>query len=172
MKIGRGSRMPAAPGGVASRAKRFRGEEGGALLEFAVALPLLMTVLTGACSFSLAFYSLQQLGNAVAGAAQIVAAEQGVLTDPCATAVTSVTGALPGWTASKITYTLVITDSSGDAHTYGPTAGSSFSCTGGASEEAAGEPVALTVSYAYTWMPILAFSPSSALTDTETSMAD
>jgi Flp pilus assembly protein TadG len=154
------------------RAMRLRGEEGGALLEFAITLPLLMTVLTGAASFSLAFYSLQQLGNAVSSASQLVAAEQGLITDPCAQAVTSVTGSLPGWTASKLTYTMVITDSSGSAHTYGPTAGSSFSCTAGAALEAPNEPVTLTVSYAYTWMPILAFSPSSPLTSTEAALAD
>jgi Flp pilus assembly protein TadG len=154
------------------RAMGLRSEEGGALLEFAVTLPLLMTVLTGAASFSLAFYNLQQLQNAVSNAAQLVAAEQGLITDPCATAVTSVTGALPGWTASKLTYTLVITDSSGSNHTYGPTAGSSFSCTAGAALEAPNEAVALTVSYAYTWMPILAFSPSSPITGFQSELAD
>ena len=154
------------------RAMRLRGEEGGALLEFAITLPLLMTVLTGAASFSLAFYSLQQLGNAVSSASQLVAAEQGLITDPCATAVTSVTGSLPGWTASKLTYSMSITDSSGTAHPYGPTTGSSFTCPAGAAEEAPNEPVTLTVSYAYTWMPILAFSPSSPLTSTEASLAD
>jgi Flp pilus assembly protein TadG len=158
--------------GAVKRAMELRSEEGGALLEFAITLPLLMTVLTGAASFSLAFYNLQQLGNAVSSASQLVAAEQGLITDPCATAETSVTGSLPGWSASKLTYTMVITDSSGSAHTYGPTTGSSFSCTGGATEEAPNEPVTLTVSYAYTWMPILAFSPSSPLTSTEASLAD
>jgi hypothetical protein len=83
-----------------------------------------------------------------------------------------VTGSLPGWTASKLTYTLVIMDSSGSNHTYGPTAGSSFSCTAGAALEAPNEPVTLTVSYSYTWMPILAFSPSSPLSSTEASLAD
>jgi Flp pilus assembly protein TadG len=154
------------------RAMGLRSEEGGALLEFAITLPLLMTVLTGAASFSLAFYSLQQLGNACSSASQLVAAEQGLITDPCATAVTSVTGSLPGWTASKLTYTMVITDSSGATHPYGPTTGNSFSCIAGAAEEAPNEPVVLTVSYSYTWMPILAFSPSSPLSSTEASLAD
>ena len=154
------------------RAAGLRSEEGGALLEFAVTLPLFLTVITGSASFSLAFYSLQQLGNATSSAAQLVAAEQGLITDPCATTVTSVTGSLPNWTVSKLTYTETITDSSGTAHTYGPTAGSSFSCTGGASQLAPNEPVSVKVSYAYTWLPILAFSPSSPLTSTETSLVD
>jgi Flp pilus assembly protein TadG len=158
--------------GVVRQALGLRSEEGGALLEFAVTLPLLMTVLTGAASFSMAFYSLQQLGNAVSSASQLIAAEQGLLSDPCATTVTTVTGALPGWTASKLTYTMVITDSTGATHTYGPTAGSSFSCTAGASLESPNEPVVLTVSYAYSWLPVLAFSPSSPLSSTQAAMAD
>jgi Flp pilus assembly protein TadG len=161
--------------GGAGRASGMRSEEGGALLEFAITLPLLMTVLTGAASFSLAFYSLQQLGNAVSSASQLIAAEQGLISDPCASAVTSVTASLPGWTPSKLTYTLTVTNSSGTSATYGPTTGSSFTCTAaatGTTAYAANEPVVLTVSYAYTWMPILAFSPSSPLSSTEAALAD
>jgi Flp pilus assembly protein TadG len=167
---------PRAPSRWLARAMRrapgWRSEEGGSLLEFAVTLPLLMTVLTGSASFSIALYSLQQLGNAVSGASQVVAAEQGLITDPCATTVTSVTGALPGWTQDKLTYTMVITDSTGTAHTFGPTTGNSFSCTAGAGDESPNEPITLTVSYSYTWLPILAFSPSSPLTSTQAAMAE
>lgn len=164
----------------ASRALRLRGEEGGSLVEFAIVVPLLMTVLTGSASFALAFFNLQQLGNATSGAVEAIAATQGVQPDPCALAVTSVTSALgigaksalPSFTASKITYTLVITDASGATHQYGATTGSSFSCIAGAAQEAPNEPVTLTVSYSYTWLPVLAFSPSSPLSSSETAMAD
>jgi Flp pilus assembly protein TadG len=173
MNMGRSLRERATLlGRLAKRVLRFGSEDGGALVEFAVTLPLFMTVLTGTASFSLAFYSLQQLGNATSNAAQLVAAEQGLLTDPCATTVTSVTASLPSWTASKLTYTEIITDSSGTTHTFGPTTGSSFSCTAGAADLAPNEPVTVTVSYAYTWLPILAFSPSSAISSSETALAD
>jgi Flp pilus assembly protein TadG len=149
----------------------FRSEEGGALVEFAVTIPLMMTVLTGTASFSMALYYLQQLGNATSTAVQLVGAEQGLTTDPCATAVTSVTDSLPSWNAKVLTYTLTITNSSGTATTYGPTEGSSFSCTAGASELAPNEPVTLTVSYTYSWLPVYKFSPSSPLASTDTAMA-
>jgi Flp pilus assembly protein TadG len=149
-----------------------RGEEGAALLEFAVTLPLFLTVLTGTASFSLALYFLQQIGNATSTASQLLGAEAGLITDPCASTVTSVTASLPNMTASKITYTVVITDSGGTAHTYGPTAGSSFSCTAGAAEMAPNEPVTVTVKYSYSWLPILAFSPSSSLVSSETALAE
>jgi Flp pilus assembly protein TadG len=154
------------------RGLRFRGEQGGALVEFAVTIPLMMTVLTGTASFSMALYFLQQLGNATSTAAMLVGAEQGLTSDPCATAVTSITDSLPNWKAGSLTYTLVITDSSGTTHSYGPTAGSSFSCTAGAAEMAPNEPVTLTVSFAYSWLPIYKYSPSSALTSSDTAMAE
>ncbi len=169
MKIGRMGNL------VARRVRRAfgrRGEEGAALLEFAVTLPLLMTVLTGTASFSLALYCLQQIGNAASTAAQLLGAEQGLITDPCKTVATSVTGSLPNLTASKITYTVSITDSSGTVHTTPATQGSSFSCTSYASYMAPNEPVSVTVSYAYSWLPVLNFSPSSSLTSTETALAD
>ena len=158
---------------AARRAMRLRGEESGTeLVEFAFVLPGLMIVLTGTISFALALYNLQQLGNGTSAAVQAVADEAGLITDPCAQAVTSLTAALPKWTAAKFTYTMVITDSSNATHTYGPTTGSSFSCTAGAVEEAQNYPVVLTVSYAYTWLPILRFSPSSPLKATEGTTAD
>lgn len=156
------------------RARRFRGESGSTLMEFAFVIPMLMTVLTGAASFSLAFYNLQQLGNATATAVQAVAAEQGLASDddPCAYAATTITGALPSWTASKFTYTEVITDNTGTSHKYGPTTGNTFSCSAGSAFLFQNYPVVLTVSYSYSWLPILAFSPKSPLTAVQAAMAD
>ena len=157
---------------VSRRGFGRRGEEGAALLEFAVTLPLLMTVLTGTASFSLALYFLQQIGNATSTAAQLLGAEQGLITDPCNTVVKSVTASLPSLTASKLTYTVSITDSSNTVHTTAATTGSSFSCTTYASYMAPNEPVTVKVSYAYSWLPVLNFSPSSGLTSSETALAE
>ncbi len=158
------------------RAFGRKGEEGAALLEFAVTLPLFMTVLTGTASFSLGLYFLQQIGNATSTAALAIggAANVGIngVQDPCKWAVSSVTASLPNLDPTKITYTLSVTDSSGTAHPYGPTAGSSFTCAAAYSEESANEPVVLTVAYTYAWMPILKFSPSSSLTSTEAAIAE
>jgi Flp pilus assembly protein TadG len=156
----------------ALRRLRRTGEEGSSLMEFALVLPLMMVVLTGAASFCMALYNLQQLGSATASAAQLLGAEAGLISDPCASAASSVAGSLTGWTTSKLTYTLSITDSSGTAHSYGPTQGSGFSCTAGASEMSANEPVTLTVTYSYTWFPILDYSPSSNLTSTESALME
>lgn len=155
-----------------ARGGRFFSEEGGALVEFSVVLPLLLALLSGSASFSLALYRFQQLGNATATAAHLVAAEQGLITDPCAVAATSITSTLPSWSASQMTYTITLTDVNGTAHTFGPTTGSSFSCTSGAADMAANEPMTLKVSYKYTWFPILGFSPSSPLTVTQSALME
>jgi Flp pilus assembly protein TadG len=148
------------------------GDEGSSLVEFAMVLPLMMLVLTGAASFCMALYNIQQLGNATASTSQLLGAEAGLISDPCASAVSSMIASLPNWTASKLTYTVTITDSSGTAHSYGPTLGSTFTCTAGSTEMDSNEPVTLTVSYAYTWFPIFDFSPSSNLAASESALME
>ena len=163
------------------RTKGVKSEEGTSLVELAISLPVMLTLLTGAASFSLAFYNLQQLGNATSTAVQLTAANQGLVSDPCETAATAVEGALPNWTTTKLTFTMKWTDSSGGSHTAGPTAESSstaFSCAsaGDGSTDTStaigpNTPVILTVSYTYTWLPVFKFTPSSPLSSTQASLA-
>jgi Flp pilus assembly protein TadG len=164
------------------RALRFRNEEGSTLVEFAIVLPGLVALLTGVISFSMAFYSLQQLGNAAGTAVQAVANYQGLypvtldsqtISDPCEMALYQVnhSPSVNGWPVGLFTYTLAITDTSGTT-TYSSTSGTSFSCSAGASEESQNEPVVLTVTYTYSWMPILSFSPKGNLTVVEGAVAD
>ena len=110
-------------------------------------------MITGVMSFALAFYNLQQLGNATTTGVQLAAEDQGLVTDPCETAATAVENALPGWTTTKLTFTMSWTDASGNSHSSGPTAeasSASFSCTSAGSgapttEMAPNTPVVLTV---------------------------
>jgi Flp pilus assembly protein TadG len=142
----------------------FGREEGNALIELAFVAPIMMLMLTGLASFAMALYSYQQLGYAVASASQQVGAEQGLITDPCSTLESDITTSLPGWTVSKFTFTTVIADSSGTNHTFGPTAGSGFSCTAGASDMALNEPMSVTVSYQYNWFSIFTWRPNNTFT--------
>jgi Flp pilus assembly protein TadG len=156
--------------------RKLRGENGNELVEFAIVIPVLMMALTGVAGFSMAFYAFQLLGNATADAVRYVGADQGMIGDPCATAVTKVENALPGWNTSNFTFQMTITDKTGTGNTY-PGAGSyssgaSFSCAAGATEEAPGEAVTLTVKYKYPWLPILNFVPPVNLTATQSSAAD
>jgi Flp pilus assembly protein TadG len=179
------------PAGLLFRAARrvhwVRSEEGGSLVEFAALLPLLLVILAMAASFTLAFYNLQQLESATASAAALIAAEQGVTTDPCNLAMTTVQASLPGWTAGNLTYNLTISGDTGTATAYPSSSNggsTAYSCkaagsTGAASTaEYPNTPVILTVSYSYSWIPIPtinpfgSLTPSSALTASSSMMAD
>jgi Flp pilus assembly protein TadG len=94
-----------------SLGKRLRllkdGERGSALVEMAVTLPIMMAVMTGIFSFSIALYQKLQLAEAVSNAGHVLATDRGD-NDPCTTATNAIYGAAPGLTQSnlKITYTL------------------------------------------------------------------
>ena len=160
MKLEGGLRKPATlPARVIARLARLRGEDGSELIEFAFVFPALMAVLTLVASAAMGFYNYQQLANATATAVQYVADDQGLVTDPCATAVTQVTSSwqLKGWTAANFSYAISITDSTGTAHrfpTTGMDTGTAFTCTSLATDVAPNEPVVLTVSYSYNWFPV------------------
>ncbi len=155
------------------------GEDGAALLEFAITLPILMTILTGTVSFSLGLYILEQVGGAASAAAQTVGAEAGTVANPCAEIAGQITAMLPNLSASKITYWVSVTNSSGTT-TYGPfnppsTGTCAAAGSGGATstQEETGYPVSVTVQYTYGWFPVLNFSPTSSLTSPpETVMAE
>jgi Flp pilus assembly protein TadG len=159
-------------------AKRLAGlskETGTTLMETAVTLPVFLGALTVGASVSLGLYSVQQLSNATSAAVVTVAEERGLATDPCALAVSSMTATLPHWTASKFTYTLTISyqNSSGGttSTTYGPTAGSGFSCTAGEALQTGDYPVTLKVSYAYAWLPMVGSHPTGNIAATEGTMS-
>ena len=158
----------------AERVRSFlrRGDEGQSIVEFALVLPLLMTILFCMYSLTMALYQYQQLEYATSVAAQQVGAGRKTLSDPCNTVVTNVTGALPSWTASKFTYTVFITGSTGTSTKYGPTAGSSFSCTAGAALMWQNEPITVGVSYQYTWIPAYLVNMSGNLSTSETVLTD
>ncbi len=149
-----------------------RGDEGQSIVEFALVLPLLMTILFCMYSLTMALYQYQQLEYATFFAAQQVGAGRGLITDPCATVAATVPAALPSWTASMFTYTVFITSSSGTATKYGPTTGSSFTCAAGAANMSQNEPITVGVSYQYTWIPAYLINMSGNLSTSETVLAD
>jgi len=90
------------------------GEEGSALVEMALALPIMLTVLTGVFSFSVVLYQKLQLASAVDRGGSVLSLERGD-SDPCQTAANAIYAAAPGLnkTNLKLTFTLGGTNSSG-----------------------------------------------------------
>ncbi len=143
-----------------------RGEEGSALVEFALTLPMLFGLIYLAASLTLGMYNLQQLGNATSATAMAVGSDAGLFpgNDPCAYAETTMVASLPTWKAANFTYKLTITDASDASHAYSGS-GTSFSCTT-APSMGPNYPVTLTVSYTYSWLGIPAMPFFNAGTKT------
>ncbi len=148
-----------------------RGEEGSALVEFALTLPMLFGLIYLAASLTLGMYNLQQLGNATSATAMAVGSDAGLFpgNDPCAYAESTIVASLPTWKAANFSYKLTITNASDVASSY-TGSGTSFSCT---SAPAMGPnyPVTLTVSYTYAWLGIPAMPFFNAGTKTAGTLA-
>jgi len=98
------------------------GETGGAMVEMALVMPVMLCLITGIFSVSMALYQKLQLAEAMSSAGRVLAADRGA-TDPCADTVAAVDAAAPGLATSSIGLTVII-----DGNTYG-TNKSTVSCT-------------------------------------------
>jgi len=86
--------------------------EGSALVETALVLPILMSIMLGMFSLTMALYTFQKLGYATFAGAQELGESRGLYSDPCYQAAQTILAGLPGITASKVTITMTITGSS------------------------------------------------------------
>jgi Flp pilus assembly protein TadG len=82
-------------------------EQGGALVETAVSMPIILLVMTGIFSFSVALHQKLALAEAVAAGGRVLAVERGD-TDPCQKATDAIYAAAPTLNKSnlKISYVL------------------------------------------------------------------
>lgn len=93
--------------------KRLGGKaaEGGALVEFAVVLPLMMGLILGMFTLGISLNNYLVLTSAVGMGARTLALSRGGANaaDPCSAAVTAVYGASPMLTQSSINFTIALT---------------------------------------------------------------
>ncbi len=145
-----------------------RGEEGSALVEFAMTLPMLFGLIYLSASLTLGMYNLQQLGNATSATAMAVGSDVGLYpnNDPCKYADSTMLNSLPTWTAANFSYSLVISNASGVASAPHTGAGGAFTCALGSGTMGANYPLTLTVSYTYKWLGIPAMPFFNAGTKT------
>jgi Flp pilus assembly protein TadG len=83
------------------------GEQGGALVETAVSMPIILLVMTGIFSFSVALHQKLALAEAVSAGGRVLAVARGE-SDPCQKATDAIYAAAPTLTKSnlKISYVL------------------------------------------------------------------
>jgi Flp pilus assembly protein TadG len=83
-------------------ARLFRFEQtGGALVEMALAMPIMLCMMTGIFSMSVALYQKLLLAEAMSSGGRVLAAERG-MTDPCADTVAAIDAAAPSLATGKI----------------------------------------------------------------------
>jgi len=95
---------------VIARVSRFfhSDSEGGALVEMAVTLPLIMLIMTGIFSFSMALYQKLQLAEAVAAAGRQLAVDRGSH-DPCLDVQNAIDNGAPGLNQTLLNQGIVVT---------------------------------------------------------------
>jgi Flp pilus assembly protein TadG len=118
-------------------------ETGQAMVEMALALPVLLLVVTGILTFGLAYNNYVELTEATNVGARALAISRGATTDPCATAAQAVIAAAPLLVAGNLTFSFQL---NGTNYT-GTSCNSSSSTTGAAGNLVQGGNAVVTVNY-------------------------
>lgn len=134
--------------------------EGSALVEMAVVLPVMMLIITGLCFFGIAVDNYLILTHATDVGARYLAVGRGQLTDPCAQTVTVIQNAAPGLSTSKLVYSFTIGSSS--------SFGSSCNTTADLAYMSAGATATVNVTYTYNLF-LFGWKPTSISMQTQTS---
>jgi Flp pilus assembly protein TadG len=119
------------------------GNDGNALVEFAVVLPMLLLLITGMFSFGIALNNFLTLTDATSIGARFLATDRGLNLDPCAASVAMVKGTAFGLNPANLTFTFVI---NGTAYP-GLSCNSASLTTGAAGNMAQGTTAQVTVTY-------------------------
>ena len=108
------SRMRVERRSTATRLRRlFREDRGSQLVEMAIVLPLLVTVVMGIITFGQAFGIDQTLTNAAAAGAQAISIARGQALNPCTTVSSPVFGLSPTLAQNNIKFTITISPPTG-----------------------------------------------------------
>jgi Flp pilus assembly protein TadG len=119
------------------------GEQGSALVEMALIMPMLLILTTGIFVFGIAMNNYVTLTNAVSVGARTVALNAQLTTDPCAVASAAIEAAAPSLISSKLTFSYTF---NGSPYS-GASCNSSSVSTGAAGNLAAGTTVTVTATY-------------------------
>jgi Flp pilus assembly protein TadG len=119
------------------------GNDGGALVEFALVLPMLLLLLTGMFSFGIALNNYLTLTDATSIGARYLATDRGVDLDPCAASVAIAKGTAFGLNPATLSFTFVI-----NGTTYpGLSCNSTSLTTGAAGNMVQGTAAQVTITY-------------------------
>jgi Flp pilus assembly protein TadG len=120
---------------------RYRGNDGNAILEFALILPTLLMVITGVWQFGVLYNHYILLTQATTAGAQTLQTDRlSTANDPCADTFTAIANAAPTLDPTKIGITITMNNN---------TAITSKTCSGKQTQLAMGGPVTVQATYPY-----------------------
>jgi Flp pilus assembly protein TadG len=107
LSLNRGSTSPGTHVGLLSIGRRLRtalrsSEEGSAIVELALALPILLAILTAICTFAIGFNNQMTLTSAVGAGAQYLQVIRTTTSDPCADTLKAISAAAPNLNSANI----------------------------------------------------------------------
>lgn len=119
------------------------GDAGGALVEFALVVPMMLVLTTGILIFGIAVANYLNLTEATSTGARLLAVSRGQTLDPCATTANAIYAAAPTLTRSNLTFTFVLNGTSYP----GASCTSTSNTTGAAGNLVQGGTAKVTVTY-------------------------
>ena len=122
-------------------------EDGQALVELAICLPMLLLVVMGICTFGIAINNYISLTSATSSGTRALSVNRGNTSDPCQTLSSTVSSAAPLLKSASLSYSLTLTPYGGAAATYTGT-----SCAGATSNLSASATAKVKVTYPCTLM--------------------
>lgn len=131
---------------------RARDEQGQAAVEFALVLPLVLTILVATALYGIAFNQSSQLTYAADSAAQLLSISRGQTNDPCQTTSQAVYSAAPYLNQSHLLFTIVLGGHSVTSNAAQP------SCSGGQEYLVQSQNAQITLTYPCN-LKVLGFNP-------------
>jgi Flp pilus assembly protein TadG len=128
--------------------QRLRRAEGQALVETALVVPIVVTLVFGILIFGIFTMQIMSLTEGVSSAGRVLAVSAGQTLDPCSLAATTLQKAAPVLGTSSLSYSLALTPLGGSTQTYsGATCSSTSTTTGAPGNLISGGTVQVTASY-------------------------
>ncbi|MGA1981432.1 MAG: TadE/TadG family type IV pilus assembly protein [Acidobacteriaceae bacterium] len=137
-------------GDVAGRLGTIRSDKrGGALVEFALTLPVFLMLITAIFSFSMAIYEKLELAEAVAAGGRYLASDRGD-SDPCKDTAAVIAAAAPTLASGGLTYAFSINGGTATGATCTGSSGANNMVSGGTALVSAGYTCSIKV-YRFTF---------------------
>jgi Flp pilus assembly protein TadG len=122
-------------------------DEGQALVEAALVLPVILIAATGILVFGIFMMQVMSLNEGVANAGRVLAVSSGLTTDPCALAAQAVQNAGSVLTSTNLSYKLVLNPGTGNQTSTLSSCSSSSTTTGMAGALVSGGTVTVQATY-------------------------